>query len=938
VEIDTGLRIGQCGFLRQSTRRVLGERTRTGGGGEESGDPHDSDPAGLYCHFPPGFFHGEWRQLRDALWANHRHSDVFVHSTTINKYVADSLIEHVGRCDEVIGAHYQRGQPAGGFVVSKRDSRARETNDGAQGGKAYTLAGCPIGVLLCATYLYPNNNPLLGRSGGVEEARYPFPGGHVPLEWSKIIQSKWSYFSALSLRNEIYCHAENANACTHREDTVLLDPGDIATQRAPPMRTTHDSGDIADPPKGQGADRAGACRKEFRPAEWAEAIHTITMRLNRPRVQEYADVFHLPLEEESAEGESRLASGEGTTGKGADHVLHDTSSFFGGWFGRDTIRADQMRFRVFHPSVSRCELDHVVWYLLKAYNAANRPEILAHVRRAQQVLETWVRSVALPNSDERGFGRSFDVYDGTGNRLHGQRFVWRSAVGPYGEFTTQIRGTVVVSNTTVTGSVSRHNTATAAVDSDLVLGTLGPWPIWRLLHKIHYSFHDAQMSYTWVNDKQIYPSKWTVESDPLELFESSPECAAGKTRICRELAAWSSKNTRMSANATAPSSVSGIIAATADAHGTTATVISRTEDSAVLHAVQQAARGELFPPVGPSSTRQHVDKNEGRKRQFDTALSVMSAFRNILPKGDVWRRVERASNRLHFRRSGDTITAASPQAALSNGSVRQKDRIRPDVFFPSQFGADKWVLQVYNCSSSEWFVGVNEDFVNNFGDEEVNDEFYYFDIGSAQGFVISNTWLLDMLGWKGVCVEPFTKTRTYSGRTCKLVEGLLLSDEEKAREAEFGLAEAPGRIMSVVVDPFGDLHQGNSILSLNVTAALKHAQPRLFAGQRPAYDGGGPLWRSLLPLEANAGIDELVKIKPCVVPFSGCATFLFRANPKLILTQTGKIADRDRRNASHAKKEWRQAPPRSYWMTSLCSRRNTSGVTSSCRLFHGGFC
>ena len=40
---------------------------------------------------------------------------------------------------------------------------------------------------------------------------------------------------------------------------------------------------------------------------------------------------------------------------------------------------------------------------------------------------------------------------------------------------------------------------------------------------------------------------------------------------------------------------------------------------------------------------------------------------------------------------------------------------------------------------------------------------YYVDVGSADGEVISNTKLLDDLGWRGVCIDPFP--RNMSKRT-----------------------------------------------------------------------------------------------------------------------------------------------------------------------------
>jgi FkbM family methyltransferase len=43
---------------------------------------------------------------------------------------------------------------------------------------------------------------------------------------------------------------------------------------------------------------------------------------------------------------------------------------------------------------------------------------------------------------------------------------------------------------------------------------------------------------------------------------------------------------------------------------------------------------------------------------------------------------------------------------------------------------------------------------------------YYVDVGSADGVIGSNTKLLDDLGWKGICIDPFPKNM--SSRTCQM--------------------------------------------------------------------------------------------------------------------------------------------------------------------------
>lgn len=54
--------------------------------------------------------------------------------------------------------------------------------------------------------------------------------------------------------------------------------------------------------------------------------------------------------------------------------------------------------------------------------------------------------------------------------------------------------------------------------------------------------------------------------------------------------------------------------------------------------------------------------------------------------------------------------------------------------FPSQIGQDRWVAE-------RIFPGVRDG--------------YFLDVGSADGYVNSNTWALEQRGWRGICVDPF---------------------------------------------------------------------------------------------------------------------------------------------------------------------------------------
>lgn len=78
------------------------------------------------------------------------------------------------------------------------------------------------------------------------------------------------------------------------------------------------------------------------------------------------------------------------------------------------------------------------------------------------------------------------------------------------------------------------------------------------------------------------------------------------------------------------------------------------------------------------------------------------------------------------------------------------------VRFPSQIGQDKWVAQTV-------FPGVKDGF--------------FLDVGSADGTVISNTWALEQLGWRGVCIDPFPKNM--QGRTCQVFKEVVFREAGK---------------------------------------------------------------------------------------------------------------------------------------------------------------
>ena len=67
----------------------------------------------------------------------------------------------------------------------------------------------------------------------------------------------------------------------------------------------------------------------------------------------------------------------------------------------------------------------------------------------------------------------------------------------------------------------------------------------------------------------------------------------------------------------------------------------------------------------------------------------------------------------------------------------------------SQLGADRWVI-----------------------DKVAFAQRFYVDAGANHGVEISNTYLLDKMGWRGICIEP-VELGGYEERTCTVVRAVL---------------------------------------------------------------------------------------------------------------------------------------------------------------------
>jgi len=124
------------------------------------------------------------------------------------------------------------------------------------------------------------------------------------------------------------------------------------------------------------------------------------------------------------------------------------------------------------------------------------------------------------------------------------------------------------------------------------------------------------------------------------------------------------------------------------------------------------------------------------------------------------------------------------------------------VKFPSQIGQDRWVAETV-------FPGVKDG--------------YFLDVGSADGFVNSNTWALEKRGWKGICVDPFPSGM--EGRTCQMFREAV--DAEGGQKVQFTIAGELGGITSYL-DRWKDQTKGSKSVELT-TVTLRDILQRAHA-------------------------------------------------------------------------------------------------------------
>jgi FkbM family methyltransferase len=99
------------------------------------------------------------------------------------------------------------------------------------------------------------------------------------------------------------------------------------------------------------------------------------------------------------------------------------------------------------------------------------------------------------------------------------------------------------------------------------------------------------------------------------------------------------------------------------------------------------------------------------------------------------------------------LCCAVPASRNLSLSVRQ---LLGQARFHSQIGQDIWLTETA-------LPGVRNG--------------YFLDVGSGDGTVASNTKLLEDLGWKGICVDPFPTHM--DGRTCQMFKDVVFSEAGK---------------------------------------------------------------------------------------------------------------------------------------------------------------
>jgi hypothetical protein len=107
---------------------------------------------------------------------------------------------------------------------------------------------------------------------------------------------------------------------------------------------------------------------------------------------------------------------------------------------------------------------------------------------------------------------------------------------------------------------------------------------------------------------------------------------------------------------------------------------------------------------------------------------------------------------VEIRKQYDANRACCDFSLMQALSLTFQEAIGNAPTFPSEIGQDKWV-------AVRMFPGITNG--------------YFLDVGSGHGTIGSNTKVLEDLGWKGICVDPFPTHM--EGRTCVVEKAVVSS-------------------------------------------------------------------------------------------------------------------------------------------------------------------
>ena len=122
--------------------------------------------------------------------------------------------------------------------------------------------------------------------------------------------------------------------------------------------------------------------------------------------------------------------------------------------------------------------------------------------------------------------------------------------------------------------------------------------------------------------------------------------------------------------------------------------------------------------------------------------------------------------------------------------------------FMSQLGQDKYVLENFFKKPDGTFI----------------DDGFFIEIGAYDGRIFSNTFVLEKLGWKGICIEPVPKMfeQLVENRTCICIKGCISDKEGKVLFRQV----CDHEVFSGIVEKYDPQH----ITGLNTNYSFAHSE------------------------------------------------------------------------------------------------------------------